>query len=76
MKSPADILKEIRPEFDFNASNDFIADGMLDSFDMITLVSALDKNYGISIQGTDIIPENFQNLQTIQALLRQCGVQA
>jgi acyl carrier protein len=73
MKSTAEILKEIRPEFDFSASNDFLADGMLDSFDMVTLVSALDKNYGISIQGTDIVPENFQNLQTIQALLRKSG---
>jgi acyl carrier protein len=73
MKSTTEILKEIRPEFDFSASNDFLADGMLDSFDMVTLVSALDKNYGISIQGTDIVPENFQNLQTIQALLRKSG---
>lgn len=75
MKSVAEILKEIRPEFDFAASSDFIADGMLDSFDMVTLVSTLDKNFGISIQGTDIVPENFQNLQTIGALLRKSGVQ-
>jgi len=74
MKSVADILKEIRPEFDFSASNDFLADGMLDSFDMVTLVAALDKNYSISIQGTDIVPENFQNLQSIEALLRKSGV--
>jgi acyl carrier protein len=76
MKALADILKEIRPEFDFTASQDFIADGMLDSFDMMTLVAALDKTYGISIQGTDIVPENFKNLATIGALLRQCGVPA
>ena len=75
MKSLPEILKEIRPEFDFTASSDFIADGMLDSFDMMTLVATLDKTYGISIQGTDIVPENFKNLQTIGALLRQCGVQ-
>ena len=73
MKTVSEILKEIRPEFDFTTSNDFINDGMLDSFDMMTLVSALDKNYGISIQGTDIVPENFMNLQTIEALLRQSG---
>jgi len=73
MKSLIEILKEIRPEFDFTASNDFMADGMLDSFDMVTLVAALDKNYGISIPGTDILPEHFQNLKTIEALLRQCG---
>jgi len=73
MKPLPDVLKEIRPEFDFTSSDDFISDGMLDSFDMVTLVAALDKNYGISIQGTDILPENFKNLQTIEALLRQCG---
>jgi acyl carrier protein len=73
MKSVAEILKEIRPEFDFTNSSDFIADGLLDSFDMVTLVSALDKNYGISIQGTDIVPENFQNVQTIEALLCKSG---
>jgi acyl carrier protein len=75
MKSIAEILKEIRPEFDFTASNDFIVDGMLDSFDMVTLVATLDKNFGISIQGTDIVPENFKNLQAIEALLRKSGVQ-
>lgn len=73
MKTIAEILKEIRPEFDFNTSNDFIADGMLDSFDMMTLVSALDKQYGISIDGTDIVPENFKNVQTIETLLRKSG---
>ena len=74
MRSLPEILKEIRPEFDFTASSDFIADGMLDSFDMITLVATLDETYGISIQGTDIVPENFKNLQTIEGLLHQCGV--
>jgi acyl carrier protein len=75
MKSLPEILKDIRPEFDFTASQDFIADGMLDSFDMVTLVATLDKSYGISIKGTDIVPENFKNLQTITALLKQSGVQ-
>jgi acyl carrier protein len=74
MKPIADILKEIRPEFDFTTSNDFMADGMLDSFDMVTLVATLDKTFGISIPGTDIVPENFQNIGTIEALLRKCGV--
>lgn len=74
MKPIAEILKEIRPEFDFTASSDFMADGMLDSFDMVTLVSALDKTFGISIPGTDIVPENFQNIGAIEALLRKCGV--
>jgi acyl carrier protein len=74
VKTIIEILKEIRPEFDFTASHDFIADGMLDSFDVVTLVAALDKQYGISINGTDIVPENFKNVESIEALLRKSGV--
>jgi acyl carrier protein len=43
---------------------------------MVALVAALDKNYGISIPGTDILPENFQNIATIENLLRRCGAAA
>lgn len=60
-----EILQDLRPELDFTESNDFIEDGYLDSFDMIGLVSALDKEFGISILGEDIIPENFANLESI-----------
>jgi len=73
MKTVAEILKEIRPEFDFTGSQDFINDGMLDSFDIVTLVSALDKNFGISIPGTEILPENFVNLAAIDSLVRKHG---
>lgn len=75
MKTIIEILKEIRPEFDFSGSRDFISDGMLDSFDVVTLVAALDKQYGISINGTDIVPENFKNVEAIEALLRKSGAQ-
>ena len=65
------ILQGIRPEFDFTSSHDFVGDGMLDSFDVVTLVSDLDKAYGISISGVDIVPENFQNLAAIEKLLQK-----
>lgn len=68
------ILQDIRPEFDFSTSSDFLADGFLDSLDLITLVSDLDKTFGISIEGTDIVPENFLNLSSIRALLTKYGV--
>jgi acyl carrier protein len=74
MNALAELLKGIRPEFDFTLSRDFIADGMLDSFDVVTLVATIDKTFGISIEGVDIVPEHFQNLDTIAALLRKYGV--
>lgn len=73
MQTIEEILKDIRPEFDFHASQDFVGDGMLDSYDIVTLVSDLDKAYGISISGLDIVPENFQNIASIQKLLQKYG---
>ena len=74
MKTVLEILHDIRPEFDFRDSSDFLSDGLLDSLDLITFVSDLDKTYGISIEGIEIIPENFQNLPAIQALLAKHGI--
>ena len=74
MSTVLDILAQIRPEFDFSQSSDFFEDGMLDSFDLVTLVSELDKAYGISIDGLHIVPENFQNVAAIEALLSRNGV--
>ena len=67
------ILQEIRPEFDFTASADFIGDGMLDSLDIVTLVSALDSAFAISIAGTEIVPANFRNLAALEALVQKYG---
>jgi acyl carrier protein len=68
-----EILTEIRPEFDFTESIDFIEDGLLDSFDIISLVSMLDEQYLISISGLDILPENFSSLEKIEELLKKNG---
>jgi len=74
MKAVLEVLKGIRPEFDFSKSEDFIADGMLDSFDVVTLISELDQRYGISIAGTDILPENVRNVAAITKLLQKYGI--
>jgi acyl carrier protein len=71
MTTITEILKGIRPEFDFDSSDDFIGDGMLDSLDVIALVAELDKTYGISIAGVDILPENFSSVAGIEQLLRK-----
>ena len=73
MKTIAEILNGIRPEFDFTTSDDFIRDGMLDSFDVMMLVSELDKTFGVSIDGMAIVPENFRSIESIQAILARHG---
>lgn len=65
------ILKSIRPEFDFEGVENFFEEGMLDSFDVVTLVSSLEEKYHVKIDGIDILPENFCNVEAIVALLEK-----
>lgn len=67
------ILNGIRPEFEFGTESQFISQGMLDSFDLVSLVTELDEVFGISIDGTDIIPENFETVDSIENLLIKNG---
>jgi acyl carrier protein len=63
------ILENIRPEVDFRSTTNFISEGYLDSFDIVSLVAAIDEEYNISIDGTDILPENFETIDSIYLLV-------
>ena len=69
-----DILNGIRSEFDFSEGQNFIENGMLDSFDIVTLVTELDEEFKISIDGTDIVPDNFSSVEAILKLLTKYEV--
>ncbi len=64
-----EMLDELRPEFDFTDSDDFVMDGLLDSFDIISLISMIEENYDVKIDGLDIVPENFSSVEAIEALI-------
>ena len=68
------ILKKIRPEYDYTDVKDFFAQGMLDSLDLTLLVSSLEERFGISVDGGDIVPENFRNTEAISSLLRKYNI--
>jgi|TARA_B110000114_G_C14942874_1_gene337137 acyl carrier protein len=68
-KKILETLLSVRPEGEFLNSDNFILDGLLDSFDIVILVSDLDKKFNISIEGIDIIANNFINLESITTLV-------
>ena len=68
-----EILVDIRPEYDFLEDKDFIEACMLDSFDVLTLVTDLEEKFNIKIDGGDILPENFSSINAIKDLLIKSG---
>lgn len=67
------MLDSLHPEYDFQESDDFIEDGYLDSFDIVSLISAIEEKYAITVDGLDIIPESFSSFKSIAALIRKSG---
>lgn len=66
-----EVLKSIKEDVDFESSTDFMEDGLLDSFDLVNLVSELEDVFDIEIRGVDIIPENFTSIETITELVEK-----
>lgn len=62
------ILQEIVAGIDLN-SQDFIADGFLDSFALMSLIGALEQSYHISIFDEEIDIQDYINLESIRNLL-------
>ncbi|WP_165176365.1 acyl carrier protein [Desulfovibrio sp. ZJ369] len=70
-KKVLDMLRELQPTYDFEEGVNFIEQGYLDSFDVVTLISELEQTFSVSISALDIVPENFASVQRICDLVRR-----
>lgn len=68
------ILSELNSDVDFDTEDALIDGGMLDSFDIVTLVAEIDDAFGIEIPAEALIPENFNSAKAIFALIQQLQV--
>lgn len=64
------ILWEINPDIDFETEDALIDGGLLDSFDIVTLVAEIDDAYGVQIPAEMLTPENFNSADAIYALIQ------
>ena len=65
------ILKELHPDVDFTAEQDLIGEGVLDSLDIVTLITEINSAYDVSIPAEEILPENFCSASAIYALIQR-----
>jgi D-alanine--poly(phosphoribitol) ligase subunit 2 len=66
-----EILTEARPDVDFENESELFDQGILDSFDIVTIISDLNDAFEINIRVHDLTGENFNSLESIQALIER-----
>lgn len=68
------LIKELKQSSSGIPEKELISSGFLDSFDIISLVDRLEKAFGITVSGDDIVMENFEEVESIaQLVVRKKG---
>ena len=66
-----EVVRSIRPDVDFEKETALIDDEILDSFDVIQIVTELMEEFGIFIDADDIEPENLNSLDGIREMVER-----
>lgn len=64
------MLSEIKPGVDFEMEDALIDDGILESLDIISIISEIASVYGVQIPSDELIPDNFNSAQALYELVQ------
>ncbi len=65
------ILAELRPDVDFENETALVTDGILDSFDIVSLVGEINAEFDVTIGVDDLEPENFDTVSAMVELISE-----
>ena len=65
------LLKRIKPEIDFESNKHLIDNEELDSFDIVSIVAAINDEFDVQITARDILPENFNSVEALYQLIKK-----
>lgn len=63
------MLNELHPDVDFELCDTLIDDGILDSFDIVSLISEIKYEFDVTVPAEEIIPENFNSAEALFDLI-------
>ena len=70
-KQIIEILSEICPGIDFETETALIDDGLIDSLDIVAVVTELMEAFDVELGVDDLTPENFNSVEAIEALIER-----
>lgn len=65
------ILSNMHPEVDFETQDNLVSNKILDSFDIVTLITEITDVFDVTIRARDIVPENFNSARALYELIQK-----
>lgn len=65
------LLEEIKPDIDYANEEELVDGELLDSFDILQIISSIDDEFGVSIPAFEIVPKNFNSVEAIWELVQR-----
>lgn len=66
-----ELLEGIRPDIDFEREKALVTDRLLESFDIINLVSEINDEFDVKIKPADLVPENFDSVEAMWEMIER-----
>lgn len=66
-----EILQSVKPNVNFADETAIIDKGLLESFDIIRLVSLLSDEFDVEFTAAELIPENFNSVDAIENIIHE-----
>ena len=71
MEPLMEILKTLHPDVDFETCTTLVDDRIIDSFDIVTIISEINDEYDVVSPAEDIVPENFNSAKALYELIQR-----
>lgn len=71
MERLMELLKNCCPEVEFEGEERLITDKVIDSVDLVAVISDIEDEFGISISMEEIVPENFESVEAMWKLIQR-----
>ena len=66
-----ELLQDVRDDVDFETCETLIDDGILASFDILQIISAINEAFDVEIPATSIIPKNFNSAKAMYTMIEK-----
>lgn len=69
MEKLIELLRELHDDVDFETADGLVDEGIIDSLDIVTLITEINDRFDVSIPPEEIIPENFNSAKALWELI-------